>query len=111
VWLGVAWCGCGPGHRRGWPKKEKSMWRGKRLAFGQQRRPGPDCLKRAAFFLEVEGDLGGGAASSCPHVVPLASRPDPSGHAGVPCGGDGGWPCVSCVELGSYLSMSVALKL
>lgn len=111
---GVAWCGCGlgpscglgpcPGHRRGWPKKEKSMWRGKRLAFGQQRRPGPDCLKRAAVFLEVEGDLGGGAASSCPHVLPLASRPDPSGHAGVPCGGDAGWPCV---ELGSYLSMSV----
>ena len=71
----------------------------------------PTVLKRAAVFLEVEGDLGGGAASSCPHVVPLASRPDPSGHAGVPCGGDGGWPCVSCVELGSYLSMSVALKL
>ncbi len=31
--------------RIGWPKKEKSMWRGKRLAFGQQRRPGPDCLE------------------------------------------------------------------
>ena len=64
----------------------------------------PTVLKRAAVFLEVEGDLGGGAASSCPHVLPLASRPDPSGHAGVPCGGDAGWPCV---ELGSYLSMSV----
>lgn len=101
VWLGVAVAQATgvAGQRKRNPCGEESGW-----LLASNVVLDPTVLKRAAVFLEVEGDLGGGAASSCPHVLPLASRPDPSGHAGVPCGGDAGWPCV---ELGSYLSMSV----
>ena len=91
----MAGCGCGLGPRNDWDLQQPKGMAGqrKRNTCGEvsssswQTKVIVDLivLQRGSFFLEAEGDLGEEVASKCPNILPLASRTDPSGHAGVPC--------------------------